>query len=178
MTRALSILLLSLLLGGCETLSKKECLTADWSELGYRDGASGFPRSRAEDHDKACREVGVSVDRPTYFAARERGLGEYCQAENAYRIGVQGGGYARVCPPELAPMFERQYAAGRSVYDARQRLYSLEGESRRLEGLLQKAQTDEERRRLREDLRRLDRELSYARDDLRWREGQAARPWP
>lgn len=170
-------LLALLALGGCATLSKKECLSADWREIGYRDGVAGYPRSRAEDHDKACREVGVGVERDVYFIAREEGLARYCEPANGYRIGIQGGGYAGVCPPQLAPEFEREYAQGRSVYEARQRLQALENESRQLETRLAKAQNDEERRSLRDALRRLDRELFRAREELRWREGMGMRPW-
>ena len=35
---------------GCSTLSKNECLQANWYELGWKDGNLGRPRSLFQEH--------------------------------------------------------------------------------------------------------------------------------
>ena len=50
----------------CATLNKDECLTADWYQIGYEDGAKGYPLSRIGKHRKACAKHGVTPDMPPY----------------------------------------------------------------------------------------------------------------
>ncbi len=159
-----------LVLQGCATMSEDECRSADWREVGYRDGLAGYQRSRVESHEKACNKVGIGVDRETYFRSRERGIRQYCQPENGVLLGRKGAAYTGVCPPDLAPAFERYYEAGRSVYEAWREVENMESERHRLEKRLDKAGKDEERRRIRDDLHHLDRRMHRARDDLRARE--------
>ena len=162
--------LLAVLLQGCATMSEDECRSADWREVGYRDGAAGYPRSRVESHEEACNKIGIGVARDDYFRSREKGLREYCRPENAVQLGRQGAGYAGVCPPDMAPAFERNYEAGRSVYEAWRRVENLEGERHQLEDRLRKAKKDEEKHQLRDQLHHLDFDMRRARDDLHLRE--------
>lgn len=163
------------LLGGCASMSKEECRSADWREVGYHDGVKGLARSRVEDHAKACAEAGVGVDRQVYFEARERGIRQYCYPPNGMNVGRAGQGYGDVCPPDLEPAFLCQYQLGRAVYDAEQRISSLDSQQRSLEDRLRKADKDDERAKLRNQLRDLDRDLRRARDELGWRQAEALR---
>lgn len=45
-----------------------------------------------------------------------KGLREYCLPDNGYRVGAQGKELRKVCPPDLAPAFERKHSQGRVVY--------------------------------------------------------------
>src|SRR5215475_10016900 len=96
---------LLLVLGGCASMSKDECLTVDWRTVGYEDGVAGFPGDRIAEHRKDCAKYGGSTSLELYQQGRAQGLQEYCQPANGYNIGVRGGGYAGVCPANLEPAF-------------------------------------------------------------------------
>lgn len=169
--RAVHVLCLGLvLLSGCSSLSETQCRTGEWEEIGEHDGAHGAPQHRSVDHQKACAEYGVEVDAEAYFRGYERGLEQYCTANNAVRLGVEGAAYAGVCPVELYPTFEAQYRAGYVVYEQRQRVLQLESRAQSLDYDLQRAQTDEQQRYIRGELYRLDRALRVERERLYYAE--------
>ena len=153
-------------LAGCATLDEDECRTADWAQIGHADGRAGHSRARLEAHREACAKLGIRPDAERYFAARERGLERYCTPENGWRVGRSGDSYEDVCPPELERAFLARYRAGREIHEARQRVDRLENERAELERRLDKAKSDEQRRELRDQLRRNDRRLSIERDSL------------
>jgi hypothetical protein len=105
-----------LILSGCATLGKDECLNADWFSIGYEDGAHGYHASRIGDHRKACAKHGVTPDFVTYEKGRQQGLGEWCTPRNGNRIGLQGGGYNGVCPKDLEPAFLQAFDQGKAVH--------------------------------------------------------------
>ena len=77
--------LLVLVLSACATLSKNECLNADWYHLGTQDGAAGYPQGRLLEHYEACAEYGIRPDDTKYLTGRSDGLVTYCQPANAIR---------------------------------------------------------------------------------------------
>ena len=50
-------------LSGCASLSKSECLNANWEDIGVRDGANGQPEEYLIQHSTACAKVNVAPDR-------------------------------------------------------------------------------------------------------------------
>ena len=80
-------------LSGCASLSKSECLSADWEDIGVRDGANGQPEEYLIQHAKACSKVNVVPDRGAWHHGRERGLERYCVPRRAYLNGQYGSGY-------------------------------------------------------------------------------------
>jgi hypothetical protein len=108
--------ILLLVLCGCSSMSKNECLTVDWRTVGYEDGVAGYSGDRIAQHRKACARYGVSTDLGLYQQGRQQGLQEYCQPAHGYRIGVRGGGYTGVCPANLEPAFIAAYDAGHQLY--------------------------------------------------------------
>jgi len=134
-------LVVSLALGGCASMSKDECLTADWRTIGFEDGAAGYSGDRIGQHRKACAKQGVSPDLEAYRAGREEGLREYCRPQTGYRLGAQGGTYEGFCPADLDDAFESAYQSGRQLYSLESRLnganYQLESRRRALDGVEQ-----------------------------------------
>ena len=174
--------LLALILSACATLSKNECLNADWYHLGNRDGAAGYPEGRLLEHYEACAEYGIRPDDAKYLTGRSDGLVAYCQPANAIREGLAGRAYQGVCPPSVHLQFADLNRIALSVRAARQRLDSLSNRQEALEGELHHKKTSEDRRRqIRAQLRDLDRELDDLRRELRWREYDLDRayvgPW-
>ncbi len=80
-------------LSGCASISKNECLSADWEDVGVRDGANGRPEEYLIQHAKACSKVSVVPDRGAWQHGRERGLERYCVVRNAYQSGEYGNGF-------------------------------------------------------------------------------------
>jgi hypothetical protein len=107
---------LPLILSGCATLGKDECLNADWFSIGYEDGARGYHTSRIGGHRKACAKHGVTPDFNAYEKGRQKGLAEWCSPRNANRIGLTGGTYNGVCPKNLEPAFLQALNQGKAVY--------------------------------------------------------------
>ena len=131
----LFVLFAALLISGCATMGKDECLHADWQTIGYEDGARGYPGTRIGKHRKACAEHGVAPDLAAYEAGRQKGLTEWCAPRNGYYLGLKGGHYNGVCPQPLQGPFVEALGRGRAVYGyekqvnkARQELKEMRGE--------------------------------------------------
>ena len=75
------LLVLLAALGGCASLSKNECLNANWEDIGIRDGANGRPEEYLIQHSKACAKVGVTPDRGAWLTAASR-----ASSASAFRI--------------------------------------------------------------------------------------------
>jgi hypothetical protein len=106
-------------LGGCATMSSDECMTSDWSAIGYEDGSRGYTTERFGKHRKACAKHGVTPDFQVYQGGRDRGLVEYCQPSRGFNVGSNGGSYHGVCSVNLEPDFLDGYNTGRHLHELR-----------------------------------------------------------
>lgn len=187
--RILTIALILALMSGCATMTPEQCQSANWIEVGQRDGLDGNPMTTLDERISDCKKVGVIVDTGRYVTGREQGLLKYCQLNNALSLGLNGVFYAGVCPPMIDPEFRRLYDKGREVFERRSEVGRLEARSDALQRLLydigrdehrriSEVEKDEDRKRIRKefDQRReqlrmelfdLDRKLQRARDALR-----------
>lgn len=169
-------------LAGCTTMTKDQCLAGAWGEKGYQDGLAGYRPSRLDDHVQACAKYGAPPNPSAYLSAREDGLRTYCTWESGFRQGRQGNSYGGVCSPAEERDFLPAYEDGRRIYVAEQAVSSAESalnsavsriESRedKLEAkqreLRQEGLTDEERERIRDRIREVRGELQDARRDAR-----------
>ena len=169
---------LTLFLGACASMSEKECLSSNWTDQGYRDGRAGQPLTRLEDHREACANVGIVPDVQQYQAGRQVGILEYCAPANAMQEGRLGRGYRNACPMHLERGFLTYYEQGYQVYQAEQRINSLNRDMQRTQRELEKEKNEGRRNELRRDLRRLDSRLSQARRDLYDEERRVRRATP
>lgn len=155
------------LLSGCATLSEGQCRTMSWEQLGRMDGRQGYPTSRLFDHEKACAEYGISINREEYYQGRDLGLLDYCTAENGYQEGRKGARYHGVCPAKLEPEFLARYRDGQFVHDADNALKRLEEQIDRIEHQLDSDKLDnKERRQLDRELRDLYRDYRHQQREL------------
>lgn len=107
----------------CATLSKDECLTADWRTFGVEDGAKGQGVARIGKYRESCAKHGVTPDLEEYRAGHEIGARSFCTPSNGYAKGRAGtGGYESFCPNDVAGPFLAAYGRGQSVYSAEQKL--------------------------------------------------------
>lgn len=174
--KALCLCLLSLLLAGCATLSREQCLHGDWYGIGLADGQMGQPASRIDQHASACAQYGVGPDSKLYMEGRAQGLLDYCRYDNAFATGLRGQRYQGVCPPEMDAAFDRYNGAAFEIYRLHQELDSVDSQLSSLEYQLgDRKQSDEDRRSIRSEIRDLDRRRDRLRDDLYFSERQLDR---
>ena len=122
MKHRLSLIALTLAfagLSGCATMSGDECMTSDWSAIGYEDGAYGHTMDRMSKHRKACAKHGVTPDLAAYQNGRDQGLVQYCQPTRGFSVGANGGNYSGVCHVNLEEDFLDGYNTGRHLYTLR-----------------------------------------------------------
>jgi hypothetical protein len=117
-----SLVWLAIVLGslsGCASMSSDECMTSDWSAIGYEDGARGYTTDRFGQHRKACAKHGVTPDFSAYQNGRDQGLVEYCQPNRGFNVGSNGGSYNGVCSVNQEADFLDAYNAGHRLYTLR-----------------------------------------------------------
>jgi hypothetical protein len=156
------------LLAGCESMSKQECQVADWQRVGYNDGASGESERRLAAYTEDCGEAGVKPDAQAYRRGWDSGIQRFCTAANGWREGVQGhSGKHAVCQAQPGyGAFTRYMDAGLQVYRTQEQMRQNDQETNRLQKRLEAGGTDEEKKRIRESLRDLDRQQFYLRNTL------------
>jgi hypothetical protein len=167
--KALVVIVL-LALGGCASLSEKECRTADWESVGYIDGTRGYGIGRIADHSEACAKISITPDHKLYEEGRNRGLEEFCTPRNGMRIGEQGSSYGGVCPLDLEPGFLRGYDIGRDLHYLKERMDRVQSEVQQIQRRLRQKDpplSDYERDQLIYRLRDLEREYGRSESDYR-----------
>ncbi|MGI9277634.1 MAG: DUF2799 domain-containing protein [Endozoicomonas sp.] len=128
-----TMIISSILLQGCSTMSREECLNADWQQVGYSDSYMGYDKTRLDDHRKACARADVSVEFNDYQAGWDRGNREYCTPDMGRREGQSGRRYRGVCPGELEPGFLAAYEPAYEIYKVERTIRSLESALKRLQ---------------------------------------------
>ncbi|MCY4296336.1 MAG: DUF2799 domain-containing protein [Gammaproteobacteria bacterium] len=110
------LLLLVALLQSCASMSREECLNANWTVVGEIDGQRGRGLEVLDDYRRDCADYGVVPDVQAYVAGRDNGLLLYCTADNGYREGRNGRALEADCPPALAADFRRNFELGSNVH--------------------------------------------------------------
>jgi Protein of unknown function (DUF2799) len=139
--RAVAMALL-LLVQGCASLNREECMVADWRLIGYQDGVAGKSSSAVGTYRKDCAEYAVIPDLDAYQAGRAEGLLEYCKADNGYRLGKSGHGFPAVCPSHLEAELRAAYNQGREIYLARSAVKQTHARIHESRGTLQQLDED------------------------------------
>jgi hypothetical protein len=131
--RVFAALALLASLGGCASLSKSECLNANWEDIGTRDGANGQPEENLIRHSTACAKVGVTPDREAWLRGREIGLERFCVPHRAYQLGEYGSAYeVGICRNFDQGRLQDAYEKGREVHRRGDELSSIDNEIRNI----------------------------------------------
>jgi hypothetical protein len=133
----LSSTVAALILFGCATLDKDECINADWQAIGFEDGARGYKTSRIGSHRKACAKHGVTPDFELYKTGHRQGLEHWCTPRNGYGLGARGKSYNGVCPEELAPAFLEAFNRGRALHAYENEVKKAEAELKKMHAQLE-----------------------------------------
>lgn len=130
-------------LSGCASLSKEECLTANWDAIGYSDGFYGFAEHRLADHYKACGEYKITPNDTAWRAGYRRGIASYCRPTNGYELGKSGRSYdGQVCPANLEPAYRAGFQDGAEIHDIDERIDSADDEVRKLTDKIEAKQAE------------------------------------
>ena len=121
-----AVLGLMVMVSGCATLNKEECLNADWYSIGFEDGSRGYAASHIGRHRKACAEHGVRPDAGAYQAGHAQGLQTYCTPRQGYQLGLRNKSYNPVCHGPLRDGFQDGYREGQKIYAMNQRVADRE----------------------------------------------------
>lgn len=112
----------------CASMNKDECVTANWKNIGYGDGAKGQKVTRLSQHTSACAKHGVTPNLAQYNAGRSEGLKQYCTPSTGYNLGVSGKQYNGVCSNHGESQFKDAIAYGLTVNSAQQKVNALRNE--------------------------------------------------
>jgi len=134
---ALTVLVLTLGVSGCASMSGDECVASDWYTIGFEDGSRGYTPARLGDHRKACAKHGIAPDFTAYRAGHEEGLRDFCKPSRGFRLGSGGGNYNGVCSAELEPAFLDAYNSGYHLYNLRSQVNSVDYQIDAREGELE-----------------------------------------
>jgi hypothetical protein len=151
-------------LGGCASMSKSECMAANWEDVGIRDGASGRPEEYLIQHSKACAKVNVAPDRGAWLHGREQGLERFCVPYRAYQIGEYGGGFdVAICRNYDQDRLVNAYEQGLEVHRLANSLAAIDGE---VNGIHERLDDEDVEKKERVALAYRLGELAYQRNDL------------
>ena len=176
---ALLLLAVGLIAASCQSLSKDECIAADWRVIGEQDGSEGRdPQQRFGNHAKACERAGVVPDQTAWNEGYQRGLLKFCTPLRGLSYGQAGSTYNNVCPPHLEAGFLSGYRLGNEearkksdIRNLENRIRSAERSIDDLEEKISKGKVDEDDaerdiRRYRGDIRDWNRDIGRAEADL------------
>src|SRR5688572_26151421 len=134
-------------LSGCASLSKSECLNANWEDIGVRDGANGQPEEYLIQHSTACAKVNVAPDRGAWLHGREKGLERYCLPHRMYNIGEYGGAFdAGICRNFDQERLVDAYQKGRDVNRRANALSEIDAELRDIRTKLENKELEKKER--------------------------------
>lgn len=139
-------------------MSESECRVADWGRVGLADASKGESESRLAAYTEDCGKIGVVPNAQAYRQGWDAGIVRFCTATNGWREGQQGhAGKDAVCQgqPGFAA-FSHYFDAGMQVHRTRTQMDRAASETNHLQKRLEASANDDEKRRLREELRELD----------------------
>ena len=111
-----AILLSVLVLSSCASMSKEECLTANWGDVGKKDGGLGRPMEAFDGYVKSCAKANVTPDKTAYMAGRFEGLNKYCTIQKGYELGQNNWDYNGVCVDHNEPAVLEGRKLGLDLY--------------------------------------------------------------
>ena len=75
----------TVLLSGCAAMSVEQCKTANWFNVGEKDGSAG-QESRLDRYYSSCQKASVVPNQSLYEKGYQQGLGYYCRPETMRNI--------------------------------------------------------------------------------------------
>ena len=174
-------LVATLLLSGCASISKEECLVADWYAMGVTDGSQGRALAAFRDYQADCAKHQLSSDFEQYQAGHQQGVVNYCVYSNGVTLGRQGNNFNILCESERFEDFQEGYFQGQQLHQMENKLAKLRRDMAAIESRIEQNQqqlkdnqasiidensTKTQREELLKDNDRLRREIRRLKTDL------------
>jgi len=159
-----TIILLSTMFiaSGCASMSKTDCLRADWTRQGIEDGRKGSSTAILDRHSKACAKVSVVPNKALYLEGHAQGVRAYCTPDTGLSKGRANALYQGVCPADLEPAFLASYIDGLEIKLSGLELDAHIAESRLASLRLQQSVLGEQvSKKLLADIRSAERAVRY-----------------
>ena len=121
-----------LLLAGCASLNKAECISANWFDLGFDNALSGKRASYVAEHTQACAKHAITPDIIVYKEGWQAGLTRFCTAQSGWGYGSKGGHYNNTCSAQTEQEFLPAYRLAKEIAHKRNQLAQLKSESHAL----------------------------------------------
>ncbi|MBK7006416.1 MAG: DUF2799 domain-containing protein [Burkholderiales bacterium] len=170
MRKVLSAMTLAVvtLLAGCASMSESECRVADWGRVGFADGARGDSESRLAAYTEDCGKIGITPNATAYRQGWDTGIVQFCTPANGWQEGQRGhSGKLASCQGQPGyELFARYLDAGMQVYRTAEEMERNDREVNRLQKRLEESAKDDEKRKLRDELRHLDHQQFHLRNRL------------
>lgn len=98
-------------------LSKAQCQSMNWHQLGYNDGSNDHPPRNLKNDIQDCAKFKIKVNTGSYHSGWAKGARDFCQPATAYNLGVHGMSFIPICPTNtLAEKFNAAYKNGLLKY--------------------------------------------------------------
>ncbi|MDX1341268.1 MAG: DUF2799 domain-containing protein [Reinekea sp.] len=111
-----AVVVCCLFVTGCSSLSKKDCVNADWYQMGVQDGQAGYAADRVSNYVAMCAKHDIRIDQNQYQTGHEQGIRRFCQPDNGYQQGLKGRSLPTVCPADMQSAFAEAYERGYQEY--------------------------------------------------------------
>ena len=142
-----SLVVATLMLAGCATLSEGDCARSDWFAIGAQDGRAGYSPDRLDQHAKACAKHGYGVDTRAYDAGYLDGLKSFCMPARGFALGRDGTSYQNQCPREAERDFLPAYYLGKDIHAIDQEIERIDRELTDLRAEIDDEETSKEARK-------------------------------
>lgn len=117
MNKILLLVGFTILLSGCAAMSVEQCKTANWFNVGEKDGAAGR-ESRLDKYYSSCQKANIVPNQKLYEQGYQKGLGYYCRPETIFNEALEGRGDFRICPLDKRESLRIYYQVANGYYQA------------------------------------------------------------
>lgn len=125
-TTKATVILSAMTLAGCMPhLTREQCLSMNWKQIGFSDGAQGHGIRDLTQDIQDCAKFKLSVNQRGYRRGWNEGIRGYCRPSMGYKTGSAGQNLNTLCPSDLMPRFEQQWKRGIRTYCTPDTGYSL-----------------------------------------------------
>ena len=165
--RLLLIGVIAVILSGCATLSETECASGNWYQIGYQDGKYGRDSDYILNHESACVEYGVRIDRNQYEQGRQKGLEVFCTPHHGFQHGVNGNYSNQNCTAAF-PEYLNSYKDGlfSRHENLKVHLDELMREHEILRQAIRRIEDEKEKERLSLELDDIDKEIKSTNNQI------------
>ena len=128
------LIILTIMLTGCQAMTVAECEQGDWQKYGRQDGSNGYAE-RWQIRTASCAKQGIAIDSKfyqSYLAEYQKSITQYCQKDNIFQLGLIGEAKIEACPEPVRTQLRPIYTVTQNYVNNKK---SLETVSKDLDDL-------------------------------------------